>query len=384
MRIAGNSLNLIRVLSVVEGFVHVFVLIRVKKYRLMKNKILFVAFFSVVFAFSCKKTADIVVVVPPPTDGKIMSLSGGSGGGNAANTVFVDMSNARQDSVKRASWDLAFYTGSEFRVLLNQTTGAGAKVTNKTDLAQVTATDTIGLTLSTNLLDPQPTDLAYFDDLSGNISQTVIPVISAVDSDNKVIILNRGAAGGIPPRPWIKLRVLRNSNGGYTLHFARITETVIRTVNIPKDAEFNFKFVSLDNMGSLVSVEPEKTSWDFEWTYSIFKTNFGFGDVPYNFADLVAINTLAGVQAAQVMTSTVSYANYGESNVATTTFTSNRWVIGSGWRVTTGTVGVRTDRFYVIKDPLGNVYKLRFLSFHPSDGGVRGYPVVEYKLVKKA
>src|SRR5687768_3827205 len=92
-----------------------------------------------VFTFSCKKTPDIVVVVPPPTDGKVMTLSGGSGGGNAVNTVFVDMSNARQDSVRRASWDLGFYTGSDFRVVLNQTTGAGAKVTNKTDLAQVNA-----------------------------------------------------------------------------------------------------------------------------------------------------------------------------------------------------------------------------------------------------
>lgn len=350
----------------------------------MSGKVLFIAIVSTLVTMSCKKTADIVVVVPPPTDGKVMSLHGGAGGGNAVNTVFVDMSNARQDSVQRASWDLGFYSGSDFRVVLNQTTGAGAKVTNKTDLAQVTAADTIGLTLSTNLLDPQPTDLAYFDDLGGNVSQTVIPAVSTVDAENKVIILNRGTAGAIAPRPWIKLRILRNTSGGYTLHFARITETVSRTVNVPKDAEFNFKFVSLDNGGTIVSVEPEKTSWDFEWTYSIFKTNFGFGDVPYNFADLIAINTLAGVQVAQVSTSTVSYANYGESNVASTTFTSNRWLIGSGWRVTTGTVGVRTDRFYVIKDPIGNVYKLKFLSFHASDGGVRGYPVVEYKLVKKA
>ncbi|WP_350340375.1 hypothetical protein [Paraflavitalea speifideaquila] len=27
---------------------------------------------------------------------------------------------------------------------------------------------------------------------------------------------------------------------------------------------------------------------------------------------------------------------------------------------------------------------MRFISFHPSDGGVRGNPKIEYKLVKKA
>lgn len=333
---------------------------------------------------SCKKTADIVVVVPPPTDSKSMTLNGGSGGANAVNTVFVDMSNGRQDSVRRSSWDLGFYMGDDFRVVLNQTTGAGAKVTGKNDLALVNAADTVGLTLSTNLLDPQPGDLAYFDDLTGDITRTVIPAISSTDAENKVIILNRGTGGGVAPRPWIKLRVLRNGSGGYTLYYAGITESSFKTVNIGKNAEYNFRFVALDNVGTIVNVEPEKTSWDFLWSYSIFKTSFGFGDVPYNFSDLVAINTLAGVQAAQVMTSTVSYTNYGESNIATTNFTSNRWVIGNAWRGTTPPVGVRTDRFYVIKDPIGNIYKLKFTSFHPSDGGVRGFPAIEYKLVRKS
>lgn len=351
----------------------------------MKHKFCFTFLLvCTVVIVSCKKTADIVVVVPPPTDSQKQTLSGGAGGSNAANSVFVDMSNARQDSVRRANWDLGFYTGADFRVVLNHTAGAGAKVTDKNGLSQVNAADTIGLTLATNLLDPQPTDLAYFDDLSGDINKTVIPAISAKDSDNKVIILNRGAAGGIPARSWIKLRAIRNSAGGYTLQFAGITETTIKTVNIPKDAEFNFKFVSLNDAGSIVNVEPEKTSWDFEWSYSIFKTNFGAGDVPYNFSDIVGLNILGGVQAAQVMTATVSYADYGEANIASTNFTSNRWTIGSGWRATTGAVGVRTDRFYVIKDPIGNIYKLKFISFHASDGGIRGYPVVEYKLVKKA
>lgn len=351
----------------------------------MSAKVFFQLFvLSIVLFPACKKTADIVVVVPPPTDSKSLTLSGGPGGSNAANSVFVDMSNARQDSVARAAWDLGFFGGNEFRVVLNVTTGAGAKVTSKNELAQVNASDTIGLTLSTSQLDPQPSDLNYFDDFSGDISKTVIPAIASNDAENKVIILNRGSVGGIAPRPWVKLRVLRNSSGGYTLQFAGIQETTFRTVNVPKDPEFNFRFVSLNNSGTFVNVEPEKTSWDLQWSYAIFKTNFGFGEVPYPFSDLVAINTLAGAQVAQVMTSAVSYANYNESHVATTTFTSNRWGIGSGWRATTGTVGVRTDRFYVIKDPNGNIYKLKFLSFHASDGGVRGYPVIEYKLVKQA
>ncbi|MFN3381839.1 MAG: HmuY family protein [Runella zeae] len=45
---------------------------------------------------------------------------------------------------------------------------------------------------------------------------------------------------------------------------------------------------------------------------------------------------------------------------------------------------MKTDRFYIIKDPNGNYYKLKFISFHPSEGGTRGRPIIDYKLVKKA
>lgn len=336
--------------------------------------------FSIV---SCSKDNGIDIPVAPPSDGKTQTLGGGTGGANAINSVFIDFSTDKQDSVLRSSWDLGFYTGNDFRVILNNTTSAGAKITGKTDLAQVTAADTVGLTLSVNQASPEPADLAFFDDASGNISQTVIPAISVSDADNKVVILNRGTGGGIAARPWIKLRVLRNGSG-YSVQYAGISETTFKTVNVSKDAEYNFTFLSLTT-GSTVAVEPKKSNWDLVWTYSVFKTSFGAGDVPYNFSDLVAINSLSGVQAAEVLTTTVSYVDYKETNIATTTFSNNRWAVGSNWRVSSPTgAGVKTDRFYVIKDAAGNTYKLKFISFHASDGGVRGYPVIEYKLVKQA
>ena len=81
---------------------------------------------------------------PPPSDGKSFSLNGGTGGANAANSVYVDLSTEKQDSVKRTAWDLGFYCGSDFRVIINNTTAASAKAINKTDLAAVTTADTAG------------------------------------------------------------------------------------------------------------------------------------------------------------------------------------------------------------------------------------------------
>jgi heme-binding HmuY-like protein len=339
------------------------------------------AVFATMSMLACKKQNDIIVIVEP-SDGSNETLSGGTGGANAVNSVFFDFSTDKQDAILRQSWDLGFYSGTDFRVVLNHTTSAGVKVTTKNDLAQVTAADTIGLTLAVSQTAPQPSDFSYFDDIAGDITKTAIPAVSATDADNKVIILNRGTGGGIAARPWIKLRVLRNAGGGYTLQYAGITESTFSTVQVSKDAEYNFRFVSLDN-GNIVPVEPKKELWDMQWSYSVFKTFIGGGDVPYNFSDLVLLNHHAGVKAAQVLTSTVAYNDYSESHVAATTFSSDRWTIGSNWRATTGTVGVKTDRFYVIKDAAGNVYKLKFISFHANDGGVRGFPVIEYKLVKK-
>ncbi|GAB3538863.1 HmuY family protein [Spirosoma fluminis] len=313
------------------------------------------------------------------SNGTNLTLDGGTGGASAINAVFVDLSNNAQNPVKRASWDLGFYAGTEFRVILNNMTGATTIALAKNDLTQVTAADTVGVALTLGF---DPSGLKLVDDVSGDITKTVIPAISATDADNKVYIINRGISGGIPAKGWMKIRVLRNGATGYTLQYAGIKEATFKTVSIPKDNAYNFRYVSFDS-GALVDVEPAKTRWDIVWSGALSKTSDGTNDIAYYFADQVLINALGGVTAAEVLTSAVTYDAYAESNIATTTFKNDRSVIGSNWRATTGTVGVKTDRFYVVKDATGNVYKVRFLSFTSQDGGERGKPKLEYKLVKQ-
>lgn len=351
------------------------------------NSLIAVAFLAITFT-ACKKDTDEPIFIAPPSDGSTLTLSGliGAEAGSAAgNSVYVDFSADKQTSVARSSWDLGFYSGSDFRVILNNTTGAGAKVitTTNASLATVGEADTLGLTLAVNQAGPANTDFAYFDAINGSLSSTVIPAVSATAADNKIIILNRGTGGGIAARPWIKLKVTRNSSGGYTLQYGKIKETTnFTTVDIPKDANFNFKFVSLTN-GAIVNAQPEKANWDLEWTYSVYQTTFSGILVPYNFSDLIFLNYLNGVTAGVVTTSTITYADFKEANISGVTFKSNRETIGSDWRSTQPATGVKTDIFYVIKDGVGNVYKLKFVSMGAGDAGTRGKPVIEYKLVKK-
>jgi len=302
------------------------------------NSLIAIAFLAATLT-ACKKDTDEPIVVVPPSDGSTLTLNGliGAEAGSAAgNSVYVDFSTDKQTSVARSSWDLGFYSGSDFRVILNNTTGAGAKVltTANASLATVSEADTLGLTLAVSQASPANTDFAYFDAINGSLSNTVIPAVSATAADNKIIILNRGTGGGIAARSWIKLKITRNSSGGYTLQYGKIKETTnFTTVDIPKDANFNFKFVSLTN-GAIVNAQPEKANWDLEWTYSVYQTTFSGVLVPYNFSDLIFLNYLNGVTAGVVTTSTVSYADFKEANISGVTFKSNREAIGSDWRST--------------------------------------------------
>lgn len=350
----------------------------------MKKTTLQYTFLAMGFALAvsaCKKDDNAAPVIPP-SDGSKLTLNGGPGGASAVNSVYVDFSADRQDSVKRESWDLGFYGGDDYRVIINHTTGATAIQINKTDLTQVTASDTIGktslLTLGTgdgafSAIDPVDTSKTTY------LNGTVIKAVSATDADNKVYIINRGTAGGVAKKDLEKVRIIRKSSG-YTLQYAKLGETTFKTIDIAKNADYNFNYISFEN--GAVTVEPAKAKWDIQWTLSTYKAT---ATIPYTFSDFVLINFVGGTQAAEIMTSTVSYENFAAANIAAVKFSSNRDVIGGNWRVTqssTETVGVRTNRFYVIKDVAGNVYKLRFISFTSNDGGVRGYPVIEYKLVK--
>jgi hypothetical protein len=316
--------------------------------------------------------------------GSQLKLNGGEGGASAINSVFVDFSNNAQTSAARNSWDLGFYGGTDFRVVINGTTGATAKELTKTDLAQVTTADTVGLknililSLGTGSFD-------NVDDVEGDVTKTVIKAVSATDAENKVYIINPGNSG-TTAKAWYKVRVIRKGTG-YTLQYAQIAETTFKTLDITKDATLNFSYVSFEK--GLTSVEPAKANWDIEWTLATYKAALSATEfVPYTYSDYVFINALGGVEAAEILaTATVTYDAYAEASIATTTFKKDRNVIGSNWRTSAGPSGapaaVKTDRFYVIKDAVGNVYKLKFLNYTASDGGVRGYPNIEYKLVKK-
>lgn len=336
---------------------------------------------ALVTALSACSNDDDTVPVTPPSDGSQMKLDGGGGTG-APNAVFVDFSTDKQTAVPRTGWTLGFYSGSDYRVILNYTSSTSAVALNKTDITQVGLDDSTGVSLA---LGQGQGTMAMVDDIYGDLTKTVIAAVSATDADNKVYLVKPETSGATDPTTWYKIKVSRNGNG-YKLQYARLGSTTIQSADISRNADYNFTFYSLES-ARVVSVEPKRTEWDMQWSYGVYFAGGGTAIIPYLYSDFVYTNREAGVQVAEATTANgFSYDSFAKADAANAKleYSSQKDAIGSKWRVTSGaTVGIRTDRFYVVKDPAGNYYKLKFISAGiGQDGGQRGYPEIEYKLLK--
>lgn len=311
------------------------------------------------------------------------TLLGNGGGATFGNKVFFDLSGNSQVTVPRVSWDLGFFSGADYRVILNSSSAMMAKQLDKNDLTQVTIADTVGFseTVKFDQMDPLPDALPYIDYPDGDLYKTAIAEIAANDADNKVYIVNRGIGVGTPApsRGWQKIRILRNNNGGYTLQYAAIDANTFNSIQIGKNAAFNFNYVSFEN--GLVSVEPEKDKWDLAWTYFSGVFNFGGIEVPYLFQDVMLQNRNTTI--AKVMTADKAYDDFSIADISGLTFITIQNGMGTDWRSGGGpstSPAVRSDRYYIVKDGADNYYKLRFTGM--DQAGERGYPAFQYALLQ--
>ncbi len=310
------------------------------------------------------------------------------GGPNQGNQIFVDLSKETMTSSRRDIWDLGFYSGNQFRVTINGSLYMAVKKLDATNIDAVTPASVSAFQSQVAVGTFDPTNTNYIDAPNGMINQTAIAEISANDAENNVYLVNMGYAIGntIPPagtvaiagdaRGWKKIRILRDGDN-YMLQYADLNSTTHQQVSIPKKPDYNFTFFSLATQ-NIVNVEPQKNLWDL--CFTVF-TNEIVNSGSYGYSDFVLNNLKAGVRGYRVaVTSAVNFNNFAMTNVVESNFMDDQRVIGAEWRdVFTGSA--YTDRFYVIKDADGNYYKVRMLEFL-NEGGVRGYPKFEYKLIQ--
>jgi len=316
-----------------------------------------------------------------------------TGGPLQQNQVYIDLSSGASATALRTSWDLGFYSGTDFRVALNSSLKMAAKQLETTDIDQVQLPD------ETMIIAQGQGVYTQIDHPAGLITGTAIAAVSDNDADNKVYLINMGSnpsetapavgndgsASGTS-RGWKKVRVLKSGND-YKIQYADIDATTHEEKIISKNSAFNFTFFSLTTK-NVVNVEPQKNQWDLNFTTF---TSLAGPTTPYYYADFVLTNLKGGARAYQILNNTgVTYDNFTMANLNTAAFTEDQRNIGSNWRSTSvpGPTGdpisqfvLKTDRFFVIKDPAGNIYKLKFTG-GASETGERGYPKFQYALVQ--
>lgn len=324
------------------------------------------------------------------------TLSAILGGPNLPNQVYIDLSSGMQTGILRTNWDLGFYSGDDFHVKLNGSIGMAVKKLNITDLEQEVLIDPTVAVGTQNGSGIDNGDISYVDNPDGTINGISIKV-SENDADNKVYLLNLGSGlsaantneGEIDfsgsPRGWLKVKFLRDANG-YKMQYAEVDSPTYTEVLIAKQPTHNFSFFSF-NTDAIVNVEPAKEKWDLNFTTFTDYVDFGNGNVSFTVPDFAAINNLGGTRAYQVLTTaSLTYENFSAINVQSSEFAtpqaSDQRVIGSNWRTAEpfGAAAVKADRFYIIRDEAGNIYKLRFIALK-NEAGQRGTISYEYQLL---
>jgi hypothetical protein len=363
------------------------------------KKLLFLSIALISLA-SCSNDDDTKVEIP--TVGATLQTS--VGGPNQPNQLYLDLSTAETKSVNRASWDLGFSSGSDFRVIINGSLKMAVKklATSDITLSQVLDANVSvggGETLSSNGFVDNPTGVLAG---AGAGIGTAIAEISVTDADNKVYLVNLGlavsttqpAVGSVSvdgeARGWKKVRILRSGNG-YKIQYADLNSATFTEKTISKDSDFNFSFFSFTS-GSTVSVELAKAKWDLNFTtFTNYipsqDANKNPIEVTYGYSDFITSNVKGGTQVYQVLVSAgIAYADFKKTNVVETNFalsTTDQRVVGSSWRNGGGPTSlpsIRTDRFYVVKDAAGNYYKVKFLAM-TNDAGLRGNTTLEYAIL---
>ena len=315
------------------------------------------------------------------------TLAPNVGGPTEPNQVYIDLSEEQMFDFRRDQWDLGFYTGDDFRVVLNGSIYMAAKKLPANSIDQVTE-DQVKIfypQVAVGTFDAQ--NAAFVDHPSGDIKQTGIAEIADNDDENNVYLINLGyEVGNITPavgsvaiagdhRGWMKIRVLKR-NENYLLQYAKINETTHREIEIAKNSRANFSFVNLQDQ-KIVEAQPESSKWDIGFT--VFTTLID-GSGSYGNSDFIVHNRLGGVEVYMVTeTKEVTFSTFSKSMIDASKFDKDVRTIGSNWRdVFEGTV--TKNRFFVLKDTEGYFYKIRMLNLK-NTSGERGYPRLEYQLI---
>ncbi|MCS6819519.1 MAG: HmuY family protein [Chitinophagales bacterium] len=195
-----------------------------------------------------------------------------------------------------------------------------------------------------------------------------------IESDKQVYLIQLGKDLNGNPLGYRKIQIEHYVANTYHVRFAFPDGTDEHLVSITKNGTTCYRYLSFNNGGRLIDVEPSKDEWDLvflRYTYIFYD--------PYYLPYLVvgALTNPLYIQAYK--DSTLQYEKITLNDVQQERFSSRRDVIGYDWKKYDFTeYKVNPLITYFIKTSDQRYYKLRFLDFY-NEKFERGYPTFVYE-----
>lgn len=273
--------------------------------------------------------------------------------------LFFDLeTNTMVKKNLKTDWDLGFETSDNgYQIILNTAKSMFIANTNQTSFS--TIIDTSNLVFK-------------WDAISGNLDSTAIgdwrttQTIYVIDKGYNELGVHQGFS---------KIEFLSVNNSSYQIRFANLDGSGEVTMQIGKDNNYNFSYLSLDG-GSIKDIEPSKEGWDlmFSQYTHIFK---GTPRTPYLVTG--ALTNRNKVEVAQVFD--LDFLDINRNHINQYTFSSDINRVGYDWKeylFSSGSYIIFTDKNFIIKSTEGRYYKLHFINFY-DDLGAKGSPTFEFQ-----
>lgn len=266
--------------------------------------------------------------------------------------VFYSLAEGKEVSRNlKTDWDLSFESGADgFHVFLNSSKLMYAFNTGTDDFDAVT--DTTGFALGMKM-----------DAASGDLEATAI---GDWRTERNVYIIDRGVTsqGAIG---YVKFQITAVTDAAYSVTFQDMSHGQRYALDIEKDNAYNSTFLSLNDGGKQVMIEPAKDKWDLCFTQFSVEIPIPYmvtGVLTNRYQTETALDSLTAFESIDL-----AFAQQAE-------FSESLDVIGYEWKsydLEAGVYQVDISKNYIVKTSEDFYYKLRFVDFY-NEQGVKGNP----------
>jgi hypothetical protein len=290
--------------------------------------------------------------------------------------VYYDLGDeAVVSSNLKKDWDLGFdCTPGSTRIILNTSNFMLAARSGSSDFDA--PIDTSGYQWIFDASSGNPDTAAFGDWVEFQ------PPDSTKSYSGEVYVIDRGydEAGNL--RGYRKIVFESMENDQFTIRYANLDGTGEARFTVTKVPSVNFTYFTFENGGSQLTLEPPADSWDLVFTQYTTLLYTDEGD-PYPYLVTGVLLNPAGVEVVQDTLN--DFLLIDRDLASSLVYTNVPDEIGYDWKdivgdVSTGNVSyvIVEGLHYLVRDPEGFYYKMRFISFY-SGSGEKGYPTFEFQ-----